>query len=161
MKSVTYGNVEMNQIAKIIMKRVQENPDSEFKVFVGTDSQNIGPITKIVPVILLNVRGHGGIFFYDVYKIKRINNIREKLNKETQISLSYADSLISEFDKLFNEFNFDYSVLNISIHVDAGEKGETGKLMAEISGWIHAFGYDCSFKPNSYAASTVADRISK
>lgn len=151
----------MEEVSRIIMKRVQASPQDEHCLFIGTDSQNMGSITKIVPVIMMTVPGKGGIFFFDVMKIPRINSLRIKLNKETQYSLQYADDLVAEFEKLFDECNFDYTVLNISIHVDAGRKGATRELMEGISAWVESCGYDCAFKPNSCAASSVADRISK
>lgn len=151
----------MGEIAKLVMDRVLSTPHSENYIYIGTDSQNIGAITKIVPVIVLTTPGKGGIFFFDVMKIPRINSLRIKLNKETQLSLQYADELVAEFEKLFDEFSFDYTSINMSIHVDAGRKGATGELMEGISAWVESCGYDCIFKPNSCAASSVADRISK
>jgi unsaturated chondroitin disaccharide hydrolase len=51
----------------------------------------------------------------------------------------------------------------IAIHVDAGNStnGKTKELIPELVGWIRACGYDCQVKPESFVASTIADRISK
>jgi predicted RNase H-related nuclease YkuK (DUF458 family) len=51
----------------------------------------------------------------------------------------------------------------IIIHVDAGNsvKGKTRALIPELVGWIRACGYDVRTKPESFVASTIADRISK
>ena len=51
----------------------------------------------------------------------------------------------------------------IAIHVDAGNStsGKTRELIPELVGWIKACGYDCSVKPDSFVASTIADRLSK
>ncbi|MBR4734133.1 MAG: hypothetical protein IK081_15370, partial [Lachnospiraceae bacterium] len=35
------------------------------------------------------------------------------------------------------------------------------ELIPGLVGWIKACGYDCKVKPESYAASSIADRISK
>ena len=50
-----------------------------------------------------------------------------------------------------------------SIHVDAGMNphGKTKELIPELVGWIKSLGYDCETKPESWVASSVADRISK
>ena len=49
------------------------------------------------------------------------------------------------------------------IHVDAGNSpdGKTRELIPDIVGWIRSCGYDCVVKPDSYTASSIADRISK
>ncbi|NLV77640.1 MAG: hypothetical protein GX023_11860, partial [Tissierellia bacterium] len=49
----------------------------------------------------------------------------------------------------------------ISIHVDAGKNGQSSKLIPEIVGWIKACGFGCETKPNSYAASSIADKYTK
>ena len=49
------------------------------------------------------------------------------------------------------------------IRDDAGNSrnGKTRELIPELVGWIKACGYDCSVKPDSFVASTIADRLSK
>jgi predicted RNase H-related nuclease YkuK (DUF458 family) len=45
--------------------------------------------------------------------------------------------------------------------MDIGEHGPTSKYIQELEGWVRATGYDYEIKPNSYAASTIADKYSK
>ena len=61
------------------------------------------------------------------------------------------------------EYSSLYQGSPLAIHVDAGnsEKGKTRELIPELVGWIRACGYDCSVKPDSFVASTIADRLSK
>ena len=56
-----------------------------------------------------------------------------------------------------------YLNCNFVIHVDAGhsDRGKTKTLIPELIGWIKASGFDCVVKPNSFAASSVADKLSK
>lgn len=49
----------------------------------------------------------------------------------------------------------------ITIHSDIGVNGPTNKLINEIVGWITASGFDCEIKPQSFAASSVANKLSK
>ena len=53
--------------------------------------------------------------------------------------------------------------LNLKNVCDAGnsDKGKTKALIPELVGWIRASGYDAKTKPESFVASTIADRISK
>ena len=56
-----------------------------------------------------------------------------------------------------------YLNTTLSIHIDAGlnPNGKTRELIPELVGWIQSCGYDCETKPDSWVASTIADRISK
>jgi predicted RNase H-related nuclease YkuK (DUF458 family) len=129
------------------------------RVIVGTDSQNFSD-TKMVSCIIMQCEGHGGIYFYHVERIKRIQDVRQKLNYETQLSLEYADALLDLMAKQDEEL---FSNIAFSIHIDAGrsDNGKTKELIPSLVGWIHSCGYECEVKPDSFAASSVANRISK
>lgn len=160
MKSITYGDVDIKQIVNIIDELISKNPMDEYQVVVGTDSQNFDK-TKIVVVIALIRKSKGGIFFYDVTRVNRINNVKQKLMTETSISLDYATKLMETFERHYDETGFDYAKLHFSIHVDAGFNGPTKEVIPEIVGWIKACGWDVHVKPESYVASSIADKISK
>jgi predicted RNase H-related nuclease YkuK (DUF458 family) len=53
------------------------------------------------------------------------------------------------------------SNIHFHIHLDIGKNGPTKELIQELSGWMIALGYDFEIKPDSYAASHIADRYSK
>lgn len=160
MKSITYGDVNLSEIALIIKDFSEKHKDKKINVVIGTDSQNFD-ITKIVLVIAVYADGNGGIFFYDISSVKRINNIKEKLVTETHKSLDCAEKLLSELDILWDKYNFDYTELNFSIHVDAGYNGPTKMVIPEIVSWVESSGYNCKIKPHSIVASTIADKYSK
>ena len=163
MISPTYGKVDLRRTAEIIYEFYQKNLQYEapLEITIGTDSQNFDD-TKIVEVIAARVFGHCGIYFYNVTRLERITDIRLKLNTETAMSLALANSLISEFeeDEKLSEM---FMKSRFAIHVDAGnsDDGKTKDLIPGIVGWVKASGYDCVVKPESFAASCVADRISK
>lgn len=163
MVSPTYGNVSIQQMADILNFYYQNNKHygSEFSLTIGTDSQNFSD-TKVVVVIAMRCIGHGGIYFYEISHVDKIQNVKQKLNFETSLSLDMANSIMDIL-----EDNQDYEELylnsNFAIHVDAGNnpKGKTKEIIPEIVGWIKACGFECVVKPDSYTASSIADRISK
>lgn len=160
MISPTYGAVEIEDIANIIREKIERKP-GEYCVVIGTDSQNFDE-TKVVVVIAVHHVGHGGSFFYDVQRVRRITNIGQKLLYETHLSLACAEKLIAAFDRLRKQTGFDISeYADLSIHVDAGRNGPSSKVIPEIVGWVTACGYHVVVKPDSFAASCIADRISK
>ena len=161
MKSPTHGEVDINTVARLILDYIKFNKDSSNHIIIGTDSQNFSD-TKVVVVIAVYTETKGGKFFYDITRVKRISNVNQKLHMETAMSLQYADELIDLLDTMGLEENFDYTKhCSIGIHVDAGYNGPSGLVIPEITGWIKAMGYDVTVKPDSFVASTIADRISK
>lgn len=158
--SPTYGNVNFEQIIQIM--RSFYNKHSAFghcNVIIGTDSQNFSD-TKMVSAIVMQCEGKGGIYFYCVEMVPRIADVRQKLNYETQRSLEYADKLL---EVMLDKDEDLFSSISFSIHIDAGhsDRGKTKELIPSLVGWIHACGYECQVKPDSFAASTIANRISK
>ncbi|GFN34756.1 ribonuclease H-like YkuK family protein [Tepidimicrobium xylanilyticum] len=153
MHSPTYGKISYEKMIEIIKEFINKSPDSTYHISIGTDSQNFS-YTKLVIVIAVHRVGSGGIFFYDIKNAKKITNISQKLFLETSASIDLATKLSKSLHK-------EGINLGINIHVDVGKNGKTKKLIPEIVGWIKACGFSCETKPNSYAASCIADRYTK
>ena len=155
--------IEFNNIPNKMLEFYERTKEygGEYNIIIGTDSQNHAK-TKVVNVICLTCGGHGGIFFYEITRIPLIRDVRIKLQTETNESLNTATKLVEllESDKQYEEMLF---ACPISIHIDAGNspKGKTRELIPEIVGWVRACGYECKVKPDSFCASSIADRISK
>ena len=68
------------------------------------------------------------------------------------ISLEVAEKVLTELKKFpLPEFEFE-------IHADIGENGPTKAMIQEVVGMIRANNFQVKTKPESYAASNVADR---
>lgn len=168
-QSYTYGKLELKDIPQKLMEWYEKNKEyeSDFSIVFGTDSQNFSD-TKMVSVITMICEGHGGIFFYDVTRMPLIEDVRQKLYTETNASLNIANEitaiLATDYPVLYNNCHF-------SIHIDAGKSkyGKTKDLIPELVGWISnctydkkgELTYDCEVKPESFVASSIADKISK
>lgn len=163
MISPTYGEVTEERLVEILNEYYQKNKHfgTEFNLTIGTDSQNFSD-TKVVVVIAIQCVGHGGIYFYEIKRVNRLQDVRSKLNFETNLSLLKANEILQiiEDNEEYDEF---YMNTTFAIHVDAGfnPKGKTKELIPEIVGWIKACGYECVVKPDSYTASSIANKISK
>lgn len=153
MQSITYGQVSFNSMCQIIKNYIFKDRSREYKVTVGTDSQNYDD-TKIVLVVAVWKVGAGGIFFYDIKVVDKIFSLRQKIFYEASLSIELAKQLLDKF----NEENLPY---DISIHVDIGKDGTTSKMIPEIVGWVNSCGFNCKIKPYSYAASSIANKYSK
>lgn len=155
--------LKFDEIPDSILKFYENHKreSGDIHIIIGTDSQNFSD-TKMVSVIAVVAEGHGGIFFYEISRIPLIQNISLKLQTETAASLELAQKLV-ELLESGSKYKEMYDECPISIHVDAGnsEKGKTKALIPQLVGWVKASGYDAKTKPESFVASTIADRISK
>ena len=82
---------------------------------------------------------------------------------ETGDSLEIAEQLITIFET--KEYEDVFLNAEFSIHIDAGysEHGKTKELIPELVGWVKGCISHCEVfvKPDSYVASTIADKMSK
>ena len=158
MISPTHGELTMRQTAILIKNFIELDPEAQYAIYIGSDSQNTY-YTKMVTVIAVHKVGRGGQYFYEVSKYDKIKDIRTKLYTETQLSLEMTEKLFDEFSIL--NFNYDADNITFCIHIDAGNGGPSGQVIPEVVGYVHAMGYECEVKPDSPIASCIADRISK
>ena len=154
--------VSLVEIAAIVAKYIVANPHAKYDITVGTDSQSYDK-TKVAEVVAVHRVGAGGIFFYRISYVNRINNLRQKIQTETQCSLTIADELLAqiETDLMAVDICMNDMDVHFLIHCDVGYNGSTKVLIQEIVGWVQSMGYECCIKPASYAASAVADKYSK
>lgn len=165
MNSPTYGKVDLTQIITIIKDYLSKDKEAEYEITIGTDSQNFNR-TKIVKVIAVHKIGGGGIFFYDVIYLPLIKEIRRKLITETQLSIDLANAFIDELEKEFDRSDWDYTEYKITfqLHCDIGYNGKTSVLIPEITAWVKSAvpdDFEAIIKPDSFAASSIANKISK
>ena len=160
--SMTYGEIDLEEIPlKLLLFYNERKPyGTPFNLIIGTDSQNRHD-TKVVTVIAIVCEGHGGIFFYKKKYLPLIESVREKLHIETGQSLLIATQLLDELAR--PQYKYFMDEVPMTIHIDAGNspRGKTANLIDGLVGWVHATGLKCEVKPDSFVASSVADRLSK
>ena len=157
--SKTYGYISMSSVIWKILSYISQDTRANYEIAVGTDSMTFGKKgTKFVVAIAIHKERKGGIYFYKSFSTKRVDDLHQKLGMETQLSLDTADFLI---DALGKKLRDKQSCVHLVIHMDIGKNGATSSMIRELSGWVSALGYEYAIKPDSYASSTLADRISK
>lgn len=170
-KIFTRGNRERTKITylemiKVVADYIRANPNAEYDITVGTDSQN-HKYTRMVEVIAVCRVGDGGIFFFRREDIPKIKVLKEKIIEETNRSIENAtgfiDALQEELleDLIDLDEMFEEGRLSFTVHADIGKRGKTQELIKEICAWIKASGFEARIKPDSYAASGVANMLSK
>jgi uncharacterized protein len=152
-QSPTYGELTMPQVREKILDFLSAAPDYTYSIVVGTDSQpHNGSGVDFVTAIVVRRIGSGGIYFWQHKVNKKHYVLRQRMYEEATMSLEMAESVI----KLLHQDGINK--YDIEIHVDIGKVGDTREMIQEIVGMIRGSGYAVKIKPDSYAASKVADR---
>jgi uncharacterized protein len=149
------GKCSLDQVIAEIQHYVQQDRDAVYKLIIGTDSQTREHGTLFVTALIMQRLGKGAIFFTTKHHHRPIKDLRYRIYCETEYSLKCVDRLK---EKGFFSFS---NHMPMEIHLDIGRCGETRKLIQEVVGWVTAVGYTAKIKPESFAASAVADRFTK
>lgn len=151
-QSPTYGEVNLPEIHTLIQKFIQSDPEKQYELVIGTDSQPNEIQVEFVTAIVVHRKGSGGIYFYTRQTRRKKYVLRERMYEEASLSLIAANELLTEL-KSDGVGKYD-----VEIHVDIGQVGKTKDMITEIVGMIRGSGYEVKTKPDSYAASKVADK---
>jgi len=161
-RNMSQQDITFDIMADKILNYISQQPQKDYILAIGTDSQTTSD-TKMVLSITLHRLFNGGIFFLHTAhrKAYQHNQLHQKLYDETQTSLDAAEILIEKLKNKGLDIQDKKSNIHLSIHMDIGKNGPTSKYIQELEGWVKAVGYEYEIKPNSYAASTIADKYSK
>jgi len=138
---------------------MQESPEYQYEVVVGCDSPSSDKPFFPIAIVILRT-GAGGRFFLkkmhypDDFLKKMVfwkNRILQEVYLSCELALSLREVLEKE-NKLGLKYQFEY------IHADVGEQGKTKEMVKEVTGLIKSNGFEPKIKPQSFAATVVADR---
>ncbi|MFH1401683.1 MAG: ribonuclease H-like YkuK family protein [Parcubacteria group bacterium] len=166
----TKGNLNVKQVLEELVSYILEKPENFYDIIVGCDSSSSE--TPDFPLVVVAWRvGEGGRFFIKKinYKERIFSHWKQRILEEVLISCEFAlylrENLENEFLQVLEKINGQGK--NVSpnwqfryIHADIGERGQTRDMIKEIVGLIRGNGFEPKIKPESFVASTIADRYS-
>lgn len=152
--SPSRGRLSFDEVFEDMVAYIGAVPDARHRVIIGTDSQ-LGEETCFVTAVVVHREGKGARYYYTRERERTQRSLRQRIFYETARSLEIAGRIA---DKLAEN---GYADLNVEIHLDVGENGRTRDLIREVVGMVSGSGFDARIKPDSYGASTVADKYTK
>jgi predicted RNase H-related nuclease YkuK (DUF458 family) len=153
-ESPTEGRLTIEQMFGSILAYIQAEPDARYQLIIGSDSHTRHETYFVTAVVIRRV-GKGGRYFFSRSRRRVIRSLRQKVFYETSLSLSVAARLTELLE------SSNVPELDVEIHIDVGHQGETKDLIREIVGMVTGSGYRARIKPESFGASTVADKFTK
>lgn len=141
------------ELVKEIIRFLKKDPLKQYKIMIGTDSEQLtGGRADFVTAVVVHRIGSGGRYFWRRTEFQKVPTMRDRIIKEVLISIEVAKNVLEELRK-FSLPDFDFE-----IHADVGEKGPTKSMIQEIAAMIRGNNFEVKIKPESYAATNVADR---
>lgn len=155
--SPTKGKMSQGDMVDEIALFIDEDPQSAYKLIIGSDSQArvVNGATEIdfVTAIIMYRNKKGARYFWRKEKHKRKPILRDKIYTETLMSLSIAQTLVPEVNKYVVPAKYE-----LEIHIDVGLVGPTREMIKEVVGMVTGSGFVAKTKPESWGASSVADK---
>lgn len=157
----TRGYLSPHEVVREMVAYLLERPHRCYEIVVGTDSAPSLEPTFPVAIVVLR-KGEGGRFFLRKVKYppeRKFYNRHDRILTEVLLSCELAlwlrDAFAAEMKSVpvHPVFTLDH------IHADIGERGITRDMIREVTGLIRGHGFTPMIKPDSFAASSVADRF--
>jgi predicted RNase H-related nuclease YkuK (DUF458 family) len=153
----TRGFLTLTETIKEISDFVKADPGRFYRLVIGTDSQTKGVEkgheTDFVTAVVVHRQGQGARYFWQKEKRGKVPTLRDKIYTETSLSLAAAAELVPLLRQAVSPAKYD-----IEIHIDVGPIGPTREMIKEVVGMVNGNGYTAKTKPESWGASSVADR---
>ncbi len=151
--------MSLAEVANDIFGYINEQAKDKYKIIVGTDSAGVAHPDFITAIIVYRV-GRGGRYFWKKTPAKRpYPDIKTRVFQEVTLSLSASQELLGAIQVIVEKGgNIKY---DFQIHIDVGERGQTREIIKEVVGMVKGNGFEAKIKPESYAASSVADKYAK
>ena len=154
----TFNNCFGNQLAirdvvAEIVAFMSAAPGRRYKVTIGTDSELLADRSAdFVSAIVVHRIGNGGRYFWQRFPLRPFHTLRDRIIREVLTSIDVAKAVVAELE------NHDLPEFEFEIHADIGQNGPTKQMIQEVVSMIRANNFEVRTKPESYAATNVADR---
>lgn len=143
-------NHEVIDLIPYLKEKLKSKED--IKIYVGSDSQNMGGRTMYALVVVLHYGNNGGHVIYSKKSVSRIRDRFTRLWNEVEDSVQLAQYLeengIQKPDYIDLDFNPD-------------PRYQSNSILRSALGYVESLGYHARCKPEAVAASCIADKICK
>lgn len=156
--SPSRGSVSFEEMLSAVIEHIKADPGSDYKLIIGTDSQEREQVTFVSAVIIHRL-GKGARYFYRRKRLQKFYSMQQRILYEASLSLALASRLAEGLAEKLSGDGQDG--LNVEVHLDVGLAGETRTLIRDVVGMITGSGFNAKIKPESFGASKVADRHTK
>ncbi|MGC8981564.1 MAG: ribonuclease H-like YkuK family protein [Minisyncoccia bacterium] len=151
-KTAAGKNLTKERLINEIKDFIFKDNRYQYKILVGTDSENFDKGIEFISVIVVHRVGYGARYFWKRIYSNKKDDLYSRLWKEAIYSLDISKELLRFLIK--EKLNFQFEV-----HLDLGTNGKSKSIIKELVNLIKGHGFDVKIKPEAYAASKIADHL--
>ena len=158
-QSQTEPDLDIPSVINKIKSFLEEDENAYYALTIGSDSEAKSTklqkgVLEVITAIVIYRKGYGGRYFWYKRKAPPVKTLRDKIYIEVLQSIEIAKLFVPDLRVKLN----GHTKYDLEIHIDVGEKGETRAMIREVVGLVTGIGFVAKTKPESYAASNIADR---
>ncbi|MFD2639122.1 ribonuclease H-like YkuK family protein [Piscibacillus salipiscarius] len=161
-------DMTFEQVFERILRFMRLNPNGNYKLIIGTDSQVHYDYTSFITGIVIQCEGKGVWACLQKNKIPRkITNLHQKISYETSFSEAVFAMFTQERKDAMYEIVLPYvergASFTIEGHIDigSGPRNKTRVFINEMIARIQSMGAEPKIKPEAFVASSYANRYTK
>lgn len=162
------NSMSFEQVFEYIIKFMKLNPNGNYRLMIGTDSQVHKLQTIFITGIVIQNPGKG--VWACIRKViipRKMTQLHERISLE----LSLTEEIVSMFHEerknqliniiLPNLYRGATFTMEGHIDIGAGKRNKTSKFVKEMVTRMESMGVEPKIKPNAFVASSYANRYTK
>lgn len=167
-QNISQKSMPFDQVFQNILQFMEKDPTGNFKLMFGTDSQVYSRETKFITGIVIQ-QARKGVWacFRKVIIPRKMDNLHERISYETTLTEEVV-SLFTEEKKerliqivLPNVYKGASFTIEGHIDIGSGERNKTRIFVKEMISRMNSIGLKAKIKPDSFVASSYANRFTK
>ena len=167
-QNLSQKNMSFEQVFLNILQFMEKDPTGNFRLMFGTDSQVYSRETKFITGIVIQ-QARKGVWacFRKVIIPRKMDNLHERISYETTLTEEVV-SLFTEEKKerliqivLPNIYKGASFTIEGHIDIGSGERNKTRIFVKEMISRMNSIGLKAKIKPDSFVASSYANRFTK
>lgn len=167
-QNLSKRNMDFEEVFQHIQAFIKVQPSGSHRLIIGTDSQVHSSYTRFITGVVIQREGKGVWACYQSVNIaRRIESLQEKISMETTFTQEVAYMFTPEKQNQIIDLLLPYVQKGASFkmvgHLDLGRstKNKTRVYVNEMIQRIESIGLEAEIKPDSFVASSYANKYTK
>lgn len=161
-------NMSFEDVFNRILKFMNRDPRGNYRLMIGTDSQVHHDYTLFITGIVIQSKGKG--VWACIRKVsvpRKMGLLHERISKETslteEIVAHFTEDKKNRMIDIILPHIYQGATFTMEGHIDigSGKKNKTKIYVEEMMTRIESMGLEPKIKPNSFVASSYANRFTK
>ncbi|RHW34683.1 hypothetical protein D1B33_13610 [Lysinibacillus yapensis] len=167
-QNLSQKNMSFERVFRNIEQFMEKDPAGNFKLMFGTDSQVYSRETKFITGIVIQQERKGvWACFRKVVIPRKMTNLYERISYETTLTEEVVSLFTNEKKERLIDIVIPYlykgASFSIEGHIDigSGTRNKTSIFVKEMMARMDTMGLKPKIKPDSFVASSYANKYTK